>query len=214
MRELGLRRNILEILLGQGDGFAQLEIAEHQQHGVIRRVVGVEEFLHVGERGGVEILEIPVEIVGVGPVAECDRWKIEPGKTAVGLIHNVDANFFLDYVALVAKVYVVNFEGPHAVGLKPQDALKRVRRHGLEIIGDVVICGAIQHAAGRVDEANVLHLAGVFRALEHHVFEQMREAAATARLQAKTDPVIDADGDEWSGAIGRGHHAEGRSQAW
>ena len=88
--------------------FGWLEIAEHQEHGVIRRVVGVKEFLHVGERGGVEIGEIAVEIVRVGPVAKGDGRKIEPRKAAVGLVHHVDADFFLHDVALIAQIFVVH----------------------------------------------------------------------------------------------------------
>ena len=188
--------------------FGRLEIAEHQQHGVIRRVVGVKEFLHVGERGGVEIGEIAVEIVRVGPVAKRDGRQIEPRKAAVGLVHHVDADFFLHHVALVAEIFVVHFQRAHAIGFEPQDAFQRVRRHGLEIIRDVVVRGAVEHAAGRIDQANVLHLPGVLRALEHHVLEKVREAAAAVRLEAKTNLVIDADGDEWRGTVGRRHHAQ------
>jgi hypothetical protein len=39
--------------------------------------------------------------------------------------------------------------------------------------------------------------------LKHHVFEQVREAAAPKRFEAKTDLVINADGHEWRGTVRR-----------
>ena len=42
-RQQRLRRNILEIALREGESFGRLEIAEHQEHGVIWRVIGAEE---------------------------------------------------------------------------------------------------------------------------------------------------------------------------
>ena len=54
----------------------------------------------------------------------------------------------------------------------------------------------------------MLHLAGVFRALEHHVLEEVREAAAAVRLEAKADLIIDADGDEGRGTVGRRDDAQ------
>jgi hypothetical protein len=43
-------------------------------------------------------------------------------------------------------------------------------------------------------EAYELHLAEVLRALKHHVLEEVREACAVARLDAKADVVIGRDG--------------------
>ena len=54
----------------------------------------------------------------------------------------------------------------------------------------------------------MLHLAGVFRALEHHVLEEMREAAAAARLEAEADLIIDADRDDRRGMVRGDDHAE------
>ncbi len=187
---------------------ARIEIADHHQYGVIRRVVRVEEFADVGQRGGVEIGEIAVEIVRVGPIAKSDGRQIEPGEAAVGLVHHVDADFFFDDVALVAKVLVVDFERAHAVGFEPEDALERIRGNGFEIVGDVVVRGAVEQAARRIDQADVFHFPGILRALEHHVLEKMREAAAAARLEAKADLVIDADRDDGGGMVRRDDHAK------
>ena len=122
----------------------------------------MEESADVRESGRIEIGKIAVEIVRVGPITKRDGRKVEPGETAVGLVHHVDADFFFYDVALVAEIFVVHFEGAHAVGFEPEDAPEGVRWDGFEIIRDVVIRGAVEEAAGGIDEADVLHLAGIF----------------------------------------------------
>ena len=54
----------------------------------------------------------------------------------------------------------------------------------------------------------MLHFRRVFRALEHHVFEQMSEAAAALGLQAEADFVVYADGDDGRGRVRRDDHAQ------
>ncbi len=199
----GAGRNIAEIFLGEGEAFVGFHVAENKQDGVVWGVVSLEEGLHVGEAGGVEIGEIAVEIVGVGPVAEGDRWEVKPGESAIRLIQDVDADFLLDDIALVAKVFVVDFEGAHAIGFEPEDALEGVGGNGLEIVGDVVVRGTVEGAAAGIDELDVLHFGGVGGALEHHMLEEMREAATSLGLEAEADFVVDPDGDDRSGGVGR-----------
>ena len=128
--------------------FLGSDVAEHQQNGIRWRIVGAKKLLYVLERGGVQIGEIAVKIVRVGPVAKGDGRQIQPGKAAVGLVEHVDAHFFFHHVALIAQILVVHFQGAHAVGLEPQHALEGVRGHGFVIVGDVVVRRAIQNAAG------------------------------------------------------------------
>jgi hypothetical protein len=71
------------------------------------------------------------------------------------LVEHVDAHFFFHDVALVPQILVVHFEGAHAVGLQPQNALQGVRGHRFVVIRDVVVRRAVQHAAGRIDELDV-----------------------------------------------------------
>lgn len=68
--------------------------------------------------------------------------------------------------------------------------------------------GAVEDAAGGIDKANVLHFSGVFGALEHHVFKKMSEAAATVRFEAEADLIIDADGGDGRGMVGRNDDAK------
>ncbi len=98
----------------------------------------------------------------VGPVAEGYRRHIQPRKAAIGLVHHVDADFFLHHVALVAKIFVVNLERAHAIRFQPQNAFQRVRGNCLEIVSDVVHGRAVQDAATGIDQLDVLHFGRVF----------------------------------------------------
>jgi hypothetical protein len=168
----------------------------------------VKESLNVSEGGGVKISEVAVEIVSVGPIAEGDRREIQPRKATVRLIHYVYADFFLDHIALVAQILVVYLQGAHAIRFEPEHSFECVGRDGFEIIGDVVIGGAIQHAAGRIDEADVFHFAGVFRTLKHHVLEKMGETASSAWFKAKTNLIVNADRDDGRGTVWRYDHTQ------
>ena len=61
-----------------------------------------------------------------------------------------------------------------------------------KIIGEVEARRAVENSAVLLHQLDEFHLAEVPRALEHHVFEQVRKAGAVARLDAKADVVVDA----------------------
>src|SRR6185437_8881915 len=187
---------------------ARIYVADHDQHSVVGRIVGIEKRADVGERSGVEIGKVAVKIVRVGPVAKRDGRQIEPGKAAVRLVQNVDADFFFDDIALIAEVFVVDFEGTHAIGFEPKNSFESVGGNDFEIVGEVVIGGTVENPAGGVDKANVFHLAGVLGALKHHVFEKMGEAGASTRFEAKTDLVINAHSGDGRGVVRRDNDAK------
>ena len=138
-----MRRNVVKVALCECERLGRFEIAQHQEHGIIRRVIGAEKSLHIVQCCGIEIVEITIKIVRVGPIAEGHGRQVQPRKSAVGLIHHVNADFFFHYVALIAQIFIVHFQRTHSVGFEPEHALKRIGRHGFEIIGDVVIRGAV-----------------------------------------------------------------------
>src|SRR2546425_12067068 len=70
--------------LRQRKAFLGLDVSEDQEHGVRRRIVSLEEGLHVVERGGIEVSKIAVKIVRVVPVAVGHGRQVEPWKAAVG----------------------------------------------------------------------------------------------------------------------------------
>src|SRR5262249_13867242 len=93
-------------------------------------------------------------------------------------------------------------------GLEPEHSLKRVGRDRLIVVRHIVMRGAVEHASRRIDQLDVHHLAGMFGALKHHVFEEVREAAAAARLQAKSNVVVDTHGHYRRYAVGRNDDAQ------
>jgi hypothetical protein len=84
----------------------------------------------------------------------------------------------------------------HAVGLQPERVIERRGGDILEVVGAVVIGGAVQvggaHALHGVDVAAV----EVFAAAEHEVLEEVREAGLAGLLVLGPDVVPDVDGHD------------------
>ena len=66
----------------------------------------------------------------------------------------------------------------HAIRLQPEGNLQLVDRQGLKLIGAVRVSGSVQGAASITDNLEVLFIADVLGALEHHVLEEVCEAGA------------------------------------
>ena len=126
------------MFFGERHAFTGSDIAKEKEHGVIRHVIRFEKGLNITEVGGIEVGEVAIEIVGVGPITERNGRHVEPGKSAIGLVHDVDADFFFDDVALIFQVFVVDFQSAHAVGLEPKHALEGIGWNGFVIICDSV----------------------------------------------------------------------------
>ena len=93
------------------------------------------------------------------------------------------------------------FSDAHAVGLEPHRELERVGRHHLEVVRVVEPRRSVEGAAVLVDDADVLELRDVLRALEHQVLEQVGEAGAALRLDAEADAVHHLDDDDRRGVV-------------
>src|SRR6202011_4324374 len=96
--------------LRQLESLVHVHISKNQQHGVRRSVVRLEKLLDVIECRGVQIVKIAVKIMRIRPVTVSDGGKVEPGKSAVGLIEDVDADFFLNDVALITQILIVHLK--------------------------------------------------------------------------------------------------------
>ena len=81
-----------------------IEVADDHERGVVGRVVGVEELLHVLQRGRVEIRQVAVEVVRVVPVVIRQLRHVEPREAAVGLVQDVHLDLVLDHALLVDEV--------------------------------------------------------------------------------------------------------------
>ena len=185
-----------EVLLRQLHHLVRRRVAGDDEHGVVRRVVGVEELLHIVEVRRLELGEVAVEVVRVVPVRVRLLRQAEPLEGAVRLVEHVDADLFADHVLLVLQRLRRDLQRPHAVGLEPHRQLERVGRHHLEVVRVIEARRSVQRAAVLVDDADVLELGDVLGALEHQVLEQVREAGAALRLDAEADAVHQLDDDD------------------
>ena len=129
------------------------------------------------------------------------RFERERIPAAVRLILQSLTPLVLDDVALVIELLDVGRveQRREAIGLEPQDVLEIAGRHGREVVraiaaGRAVDAAFLQVGAGALDVGEIF-LAGVLRALEHHVLEQVREAGAPLLLVLRSDviPLIHVD---------------------
>ncbi len=192
-----------EVLLNPGLRLRRVEVADDDEHGVARRVEGLEEARDVLERRRVEVVEVAVEVVRVVPVRVGVLRKIQPRESAVGLVEDVDLDLVLDDLLLVLEVVGVDREALHPVGLGPERGLEGVRRNDLEVVGEVEAGRAVEDSAVRLHELDELHLAEVLGALEHHVLEEVGEAGAVLRLDAEADVEVDRDHGHRGGRVPR-----------
>ena len=192
----------------QALGLRRVEVARDDQHGVVRRVERLEELLHVGDGGRVEVCEVAVEIVGVVPVLVRGHRQVDPREPAVRLVQHVDAHLALDDLLLVLQVLRADVEAAHAVGLRPEHGLEHVRRNDLEVVREVEPRGSVEQAAVRLDEPDELHLSEIGGALEHHVLEQVREPGAVLRLVPEADVVVHGHRHRRRRRVAREHDLE------
>src|SRR3546814_1343021 len=83
----------------------------------------------------------------------------------------------------------------HAIRFEPQRAIQRAGRHVLEIVGAVVPGRAVHlGCAGWLQRAEEFVVV-VFGAVEHQMFEQVREAVQAGRLVLAADVIPDVDRD-------------------
>ena len=118
---------------------------------------------------------------------------------AIGLVVALPL-LVLDDVDLVGEVRLRHRaeQMPHPVALQPQRARQRRGGHRLEIVGAIEPGGAVI-----VRRADLLErfeeVAGrIFRAVEHQMFEQVREARLARRLVLRSDMVPDRYRDHGS----------------
>ena len=88
------------------------------------------------------------------------------------------ALFILHHAALVIELLLRHRaeQVAHAVAFQPQRAVQGRARHGLEIIGAIEPGGAVVIGRAHFREILEVVVGGVFRAVEHQVFEQVGKA--------------------------------------
>ena len=203
----GLRRNVAEIFLDLRQRFGRLEVTHQGQHGVVRRIVNAKEFLDVFDGGRVQILHGADHRMLVGEVI-VDQALQYFRCFAVRLIVHAQPALFLHRVALIVQVRLVHRQRTHAVRFQKQPQIQLIGSERFEIIRPILRGGAVHIAAVVFDQNHVLAFADVFRSLEHHVLEQVRESGVSGVLVVRAHVVGDGYPISWSGMIHRHHDAE------
>jgi hypothetical protein len=132
-----------------------------------------------------------------------ERGGEDVGRHAVGLIVHALAPLVLHDVALRVELLLRHDrqQPPHAVGFEPEHERERIGRSPLEIVGAVVVGGAVVARPGSLEPRIERGVRRVLRAHEHDVLEEVREARATLLLVAGPDMVPDVGGDRGDGVV-------------
>ncbi|MNV09369.1 hypothetical protein D3C71_998580 [compost metagenome] len=208
-----------EILVHPGVQLGLIEVAGHDQHGVVGAVIGGVEAQHVVQGRGVQFLDRADAGAAIGVVLIDGLGREQAEQAAIGAGQNALAVFLLHHVALGGEGRLIDHQRAHAVGLGEEDALQVVGGDHLVIGGDVVGGEGVVHAAdvlGQTVERLRRHVLG---RLEQQVFEQVGEARTARRiiLGAHAIPDLDRDvrGRGVAGGIDLhavGQHALGKAQ--
>ncbi len=182
-----------EILVDPAVQLGLVEIARHDQIGVVGPVIGGVEAQHVVQGRGLELLDRADAGAAIGALLIQGLGHEQAEQPAVGIGQDALAVFLLHHVALGDEGRLVHDQGAHPLGLGEQHPLQVVGGDGLEIGGGVV------GGEGVVRPAHVLGqpVEGlgrqVFRRLEHQVFEQVGEARTAGRIVLGPHLVPDLD---------------------
>ncbi len=206
-------RDAAEVLANLFLGGGQVDVASQYQHGVVRAVPGAEPGLHVIQRRRVQIVHRTDHAVVVRVANWIQRLvELVPG-LAVGLVLAL-ALLVLHHATLLVQRRLVDRtdQMAHAVRFHPQRHVQRSGGHVLEVVGAIGIGGAVLVGGADLLERLEEFAVVVFAALEHQVFEQVREAGAAGRFVLAADVIPDVDRDDRRLAIGVHDHAQAVGQ--
>ncbi len=187
------RGNRAEVFFDERLRLGRVEVAGNDDRQVIGRVVRAEELTHVVECRGRQVFVFADDVVRIRVAMRVEvlRHQLEPA--AVGRVLEPLPAFVLHHLALVVELFGGQRlrERPQPVALDPQQVLEVSRRNGGEIVGPVLVGGAIdapltEIGACRFGIAEIL-FARVLRALEHHVLEEVGKAAPPGALVLRAD---------------------------
>jgi hypothetical protein len=126
----------------------------------------------------------------------------------VRLVVDAQPALLLYGLALVVELLLRDHQRAHAIRFQEQRQFELVRGQRLEVQRQVAAGGAVHRAAVGEHLVEVLAVADVVRALEHHVLEQMGEAGATGSFVARADVVGDVQCDDRGAVILDELHAQ------
>ena len=172
----------------------EVDVAREHQHDVGSPVVGVEPFVHVCNGSVIQVLHraddgVAVRVIHrVQPIADTvAHLRIGPILTLPFLV--------LDHAALLVQRFLRHRaeQVTHAVAFHPQRHVECTGRHGRIVVG-AILGGRTVHPRGtRVHERGEVLALAILGALEHQVFEQVRETRFAVRFVFRTDAIPHTD---------------------
>ena len=177
-----------EVLGHEGVRLRRVEVTDDHERRVLGHVIGSEKLAHILDGGRLEVCHAADRRVLVRVRREClvvDDL-VQP---SVRLVVHPHPPLFLDHLALVDEVVLLDTERRHPVGLEPRCQRQVLRRKRLPEHCFIVGCVGVALASDRRNERGVLLGPNVLRALEHHVLEEVRKAGAALLLVLRADVV-------------------------
>ena len=208
---MGLRaaRDIAEIFLDERARGGGVDIAREHEDGVVGAIMLAEPVLHILKAGGVEIRHRADRRMAIRMIGREERGQLGIFDQTIRLVVALTL-FVLDDAALVIELVLRHRaeQMAHAIGFEEERAFERAGWHGFEIIGAIEPGGAVEiggaHLLQRFEEI----AGGVFRPVEHQMFEEMREPGLALGFVLGADIVPDRDRHDGRLAIGMDDHAQ------
>ena len=177
---------------------AFVDVAHDREACVVGRVILLEEPFHIVETHSLDVGVRSNHARVVGMRLRKERVIQRLFDNAIRLVLDRLPPLVANDVLLVGKVRLIHLveQIPHAIGLEPQREVQLVGGQRFEVVGPIEVRCPVDAAGARALEHLEVHVRGdVLRPLEHHVLEQVCEAAAAGHLVAGADVVPDVDGD-------------------
>jgi hypothetical protein len=176
-----------------GERLGLVELAGHDQHGVVRLVVLRVEAAQRRHRHPLDVGARADHRLAV--VVPEERRADEPGVEQLERLVLADLELVAHHGELGGQVLRQEERVHHAVGFHREGEFEVVagRGQGLVVVGPIGVGRAVVVGAARLHD--LPHVAVTLRALEQHVLEQVGHAALAVALVARADQVGDVDRD-------------------
>ena len=205
--ELGPARDLAVGLLRQRTDRFGADVPGDHDHGIVGRVEAPVEGERVLARERFDLVAPADHRPAVGMV-EIERSLDLLGELRARIVGDALVLLLEHHVALRQHVGVGQHQAGHAIGFECHDGLELLARDPLVERGIIVRRERILLAAHFVDGLREFSGRSLGRALEHQVFEEMRQPRLARRFVGGSDPVPDHVGDDRRAVVGDDHDFE------
>ena len=159
-----------EVLFDQPPGRRLVDVPHDREARIVRRVIQLEELLHVVEARSLNVGVRSDDARIVGMCLREERVVERLFDDAVRLVLDRLAPLVADDILLIRKVRLVQLVDliPHAIRLEPERQLELAGRQGFEVVGPIEVRRPVDAASPRAFEHLEVHVRGdVLRTLAH-----------------------------------------------